>query len=89
MARKGARKITETLVPQSWRVGDRVRVLRQLKSASPAFIGCTGTVAHVSPYAEMYNDGAGKVFQVELDDGKGAWYFGSASLVPEHGAAQW
>lgn len=89
MARKGARTITETLVPQWWSVGDRVRVLRQLKSASPGFIGCTGTVVHVSKYAEMYNDGAGKVFQVALDDGKGEWFFGSASLVPEHGAAQW
>ena len=90
MARKGARKITEVVEPRWWSVGDRVRVARQLKSASPDHIGRTGTVIYVSPVAAMYNrDGMGKVFRVCLDNGHGTWFFGSGALEPEYGAAKW
>lgn len=90
MARKGAKKITDTVAARWWNVGDRVRVVRQLKAPTAKHIGLTGEVIHVSPYAAMYNgDGMGRVFKVRLDAGHGEWYFGSGALEPERGAANW
>ena len=90
MARKGARKITDVVTPRWWKVGDRVRVVRQLKAPDTRHIGLTGTVVEVSPYAAIYNrDGMGKVFRVELDGGHGKWFYGSAALEHERGEAQW
>jgi hypothetical protein len=71
-----------------WNVGDRVRVARSL-SVLALHVGKTGAVCEVSPYVSMFNDGAGRVFRVELDNGEGKWYFGSAELEPETGMAEW
>lgn len=90
MARKSARaaKCCGEIVPRAWRVGDRVRVLRSL-SVLPHHVGEAGVVVEVSQYADLYNDGRGKVICVELDGGTGRWWFGSAELGPEYGGVAW
>lgn len=89
MARKKKASSASEAVGRRWIPGDRVRVIRGLKTTRPIMLGATGTVTEIADaLGLMLQQPEFRAVRVQLDDGQ-RLYFGSGELGNESEQVAW